>query len=79
MRLQKVVIRHWTGDDLEGCCLVYLALFGERFLIPTPHLQFAESAVKAPAVPGVGGLFGSVGKAAMGAFFFDISSIALCN
>lgn len=25
-----------------GCCLVYLALYGERFLIPS-HLQFALS------------------------------------
>lgn len=41
-RLQKVVIRHWTGEDSEDCCLAYLALFGERFLFSS-HLQFALS------------------------------------
>lgn len=48
-RLQKVVIRHSTGEDLEGCCLVYLALFGERVLFPS-HVGFSESVVMAPAV-----------------------------
>lgn len=41
-RLQKVVIRRSTREDLVGCCLVYLALLGERFLFPS-SLPFALS------------------------------------
>lgn len=45
----------------DGYCLVYLALFGERFLSYS-HLQFAESVVMASVVPVSEVLLGTVGE-----------------
>lgn len=68
-RLQKVVIRSYMGKDLEGCCLVYLALFGGEIVTLLLSSDCSESAVMAPAIPGGWGLAWVCGVSPDGTFF----------
>lgn len=73
-RLQKVVIRPWTGEDLEGCCLMYLHLFGERFYAsPTFSLLWVcRDGISSSSVWGLAWVCG--GSTDSTFFFFDFLS-----